>query len=87
MSAAVVDTAQHINRRYLLDVVVRVLCVLALDQFADFVGDQVGYMCGVGACVWCGVIAYAFIIQICLDVHILHMHLPHNTPLPHTPTS
>ncbi len=41
MSAADVHAAHAANTKYLLDVVVRVLCVLALDQFADFVGDQV----------------------------------------------
>lgn len=37
---AAADAAAVANRTALLDVIVRVLGVLALDRFADFVGDQ-----------------------------------------------
>ena len=33
------------NQKWLVDAAIRVMCVFALDRFADFVSDQVG-VCG-----------------------------------------
>jgi hypothetical protein len=42
VGAAQVEAAAIANAAWLEDVVMHLLCVLALDRFADYVSDQVG---------------------------------------------
>lgn len=41
LSASVFIQHWEVNQRWLEDAAIRIVCVLALDRFADFVSDQV----------------------------------------------